>query len=260
MNLSLRSLRFNPTLVPTLAALAAVMLTGYLGHWQQERATEKRALQREFDARSRQSPVTLDAMSRDPAMRYRPALAEGEWHASGQIFVDNQVMRDVAGYHVITPLKLQGSNSYVLVNRGWIARGSTYPVPPAADVPAGRVSVNGQLSLPSGRFLELSQQSVQGSVWQNLTIERYRNATQLDVLPFVLLAADARLPLKKITERPDARADKHLEYMLTWYSLAATVIALWVVLNTKFACSDNAGAREHGISPRVSSGGKGHDS
>lgn len=233
MSFSFKSIRFKPTLVPTLAALAAVLLTGYLGQWQQERAAEKRALQLEFEARSGQPPVMLDALSRDPALRYRQASADGEWHAAGQIFVDNQVRNEVAGFHVITPLKLHGTDSYVLVNRGWIARGPSYPTPPATTVPVGRVSVTGLLTLPSTRFLELSDQSVLGAVWQNLTIDRYRVATKLDVLPFVLLAADTQPPMEKVTEHPNARASKHLEYMLTWYSLAATVIVLWVVLNAR---------------------------
>ena len=259
MSFAYQSLRFRPRLVPTLAALLVFVLTGYLGSWQQERAAEKRILQREYDARSRQSPVTLDAMTRDPALRYRQALAEGEWHGAGQIFVDNQVMHATAGYHVIAPLKLPGGNSYVLVNRGWIARGTTYPLPPDVDLPAGPVSVSGKLSLPSSRFLELSPQSVQGKVWQNLTIERYREVTHLDVLPFVLLAGDARPPLEGISERPDARADKHVEYMLTWYSLAATVLVLWVVLNTSRARPDIPAVRGHVVGAQMSSAEKGRD-
>ncbi len=259
MNFSFQTLRFSPTLLPTLAALVVVVLTGYLGHWQQERAAERRALQHEFDVRSGQSPVRLNARTRDPAMRYRQALAEGEWHAPGQIYVDNQVSHEVAGYHVITPLKLHGIDSYVLVNRGWIARGPAYPAPPVVDVPAGPVSVTGQLTIPSGRFLELSTQSMQGAVWQNLTIERYRNATQFDVLPFVLLAHDARPPLEAIAERPDARADKHVEYMLTWYSLAAMVIVLWLVLNTKLATSKLAKSMDDADGPHESSNRKGHN-
>ena len=259
MRVSFPSLSFKPTFVPTLAALMAVILTGYLGYWQQERAGEKRALQREFDARSRQSPVILDALTRDPATRYRQASAKGEWHAPGQIYVDNQVQHAVVGYHVITPLKLEGTNSYVLVNRGWIARGSSFPLPPVADVAVGRVAVTGQLSLPSSRFLELSHQSVQGSVWQNLTIERYRNVFPLDVLPFVVVVQDALPPLEKVAFRPDARSEKHVEYMLTWYSLAATVIALWVVLNTKFADSD-VDTQNRAAGPQGSAGERGNDS
>jgi surfeit locus 1 family protein len=250
MKFSFQNLRFSPTLVPTLAALAAAILTGYLGHWQQGRAAEKRALQREFDLRSELSPVRIDSRTRDPAMRYRQALAEGEWHAPRQIYIDNQVRHEVAGYHVITPLKLQGTDCYVLVNRGWIARGTTYPAPPFVDVPSGPVSVVGQLTLPSDRFLELSAESNQGAVWQNLTIERFREATGFDALPFVLLAHDAQASLEAIVDRPDARADKHVEYMLTWYSLAVTVIVLWLALNTKMAPTIVTDSMDVSVEPR----------
>ena len=229
----IRALRFNPAPVPTVAALLAVALTGYLGYWQQTRAAEKRATQVEFELRAGQSAVELDGRTRDPALRHRIAMATGEWHPAGQIYVDNQVTRRMAGFHVITPLKLRGTNTYILVNRGWIARGASYPIPPPAESESGSVTVAGQLSIPSARFLELTHQSVQGSVWQNLTIERYRTATQLDVLPFVLLARDSPPPLESVGDRPDAGTDKHVEYMLTWYSLAATVFILWVILNTR---------------------------
>ena len=87
--------------------------------------------------------------------------------------------------------------------------------------------------LPGNRFLELTQETIQGRVWQNLTIERYRVATGLDVLPLVLLAETATPPLKPVSAHADARAEKHVEYMLTWYSLAATVVVLWLTLNVK---------------------------
>ena len=232
MNNLIRTLRFSPAPVPTVAALLAVMLTGYLGHWQQTRAAEKHAIQQEFNARAAQPPVMLDSRASDPALRYRSAIAEGEWHTEGQIYIDNQVRNGIAGFHVITPLKLRGGNTNVLVNRGWIARSAAYPNPPVAPV-SGTASVSGRLSVPSPRFLELSSQSVQGEVWQNLTIERYRSALKLDVLPYVLIAKNAESPLASAVERADAGEDKHVEYMLTWYSLAATVMILWIVLNTR---------------------------
>lgn len=226
-------MRFTPSFMPTIAALLAVALTAYLGHWQQGRAAEKRAAQQETEEKNILSPVRLDARTRDAAMRHRRAIAVGEWQATGQIFIDNQVNRGIAGFHVITPLKIADTDTVVLVNRGWIARDATYPLPPSAKVNTGLVSVSGKLWVPSTRFLELSSQSVQGAVWQNLTIERYQKATHKDVLPFVLLAQDAAAPLETVTARADAGADKHVEYMLTWYSLSATVIVLWLVLNTR---------------------------
>ena len=230
----LSELRFVPAFLPSLAAFCMLALTLYLGHWQQQRAAEKRTLQAEFDNRAVATPVALGGAILDPlALRYSRAIARGDWLASGQIFLDNKFDNEAVGFHVITPLKMNGTNRYVLVNRGWVARGTGYPTPPSIQVPSGTVAVEGVLMLPGTRFLELAQVTVQGNVWQNLTIARYRATTGRDVLPLVLLAKTADAPLKPVSEHPDARAEKHVEYMLTWYSLAATIVVLWVTLNVK---------------------------
>jgi surfeit locus 1 family protein len=214
-----------------------LFLTLYLGRWQQERAAEKAALQIEFETRALAKPVMLGAPIPDPiALRYFPASARGEWQVSGQIFLDNKFDKEAVGFHVITPLKIEETNTYVLVNRGWVARGTSYPKPPSISAPSGSVLVEGALSLPSSRFLELAEDTVQGSVWQNLTVERYHRATGHQVLPLVLLVKNADAPFKAVTEHADARAEKHVEYMLTWYSLAATVAILWLTLNIKYRC------------------------
>ena len=236
MPLRFSEIRFVPTPVPTLAALGGFCLLLYLAHWQQGRAVEKRALQVEFDSRAAALPIALGAAIADPlAFRYYRARAQGEWLVSEQIFVDNKFDNETVGFHVFTPLKITATNRYLLVNRGWVARAAGYPAPPSIPVPPGLVTLEGTLVLPSTRFIELSAATVQGNVWQNLTVERYRKASGRDVLPLVLLADTAAAPLKPVAERPDARAEKHDEYMLTWYSLAATVVVLWLGLNVKFA-------------------------
>ena len=227
-------IRFTPTIVPSLAALCALCLTLYLGHWQQGRAIEKAALQVEFETRGAAQPIVLGAAISDPlASRYSRASARGEWFASGQIFLDNKFESDAVGFHVITPLKIEGTNRYLLVNRGWVARGNSYPTPPSIPVPSGLVTMDGVLMLPGTRFLELAPETIQGSVWQNLTVDRYRRESGRDVLPLVLLASNTDNLLKPVSERPDAHAEKHVEYMLTWYSLAATIVVLWVALNVR---------------------------
>jgi len=131
------------------------VLTVYLGNWQQGRAAEKRGLQAQFDVRVGEPPVLLDSRSRDMELRYRQAVAEGEWLVAKQIYVDNKVNHEVAGYHVITHAAEAGqaSGTYVLVNRGWIPRG---PILSAAllwvEVPSGHVRITGQLSVPTSRF------------------------------------------------------------------------------------------------------------
>lgn len=227
-------LDFTPRLVPTVAAVAMVALTVSLGRWQSNRAEEKSTRQALFDARLREAPLLLTGRggSADELL-FRRVRVEGRFHAPGQIFIDNRIHGGRAGYHVMTPFRIGASGAIVLVNRGWVARSAAYPAPPAVAVPEEERVVAGLAVLPPARFLELSPDTVDGSVWQNLSIERFAKLTKAPVVPVVLLASPPGEGLVAVEERPDAGIAKHREYSLTWYSLAATVAVLWVFLNLR---------------------------
>lgn len=235
--LHIKSLVFAPRLIPTLAALVAMTLTLYLGQWQQGRAAEKRNLQADYDARASMQPLSLlsatEISSKDD---FRKATALGRFDAAGQIFIDNKSEGNIVGFHVITPLRILNGDRYLMVNRGFVARTSVYPAPPVVSVPDDDIRITGMLLNANAKFLELGKAennaAISGNVWQNFTVDRYRAQTNRDVMPLVLLANPTQLGLKALSERPDARVAKHTEYMLTWYSLALTVLILWLVLNT----------------------------
>ena len=153
----------------------------------------------------------------------------------GQIFVDNRIHGGRAGFHVVTPLAIAGAGALVLVNRGWVPRSGAYPASPDVPVPAGEQVVEGLATVPPRRVLELSKETVTGNVWQNLVISRYAAQFRREVLPVVILAAPPGPGLAAVEEKPDAGIAKHREYSLTWFSLAATVAALWVGLNLRRA-------------------------
>ncbi|MDQ3027433.1 MAG: SURF1 family protein [Pseudomonadota bacterium] len=225
---------FEPRLVTTVAAVGFIALTLSLAFWQVDRAEEKSRRQALYDARLADAPVRLTGSVPSPdALLYRQVRASGEWLAEHQVFIDNQIRGARAGFHVVTPLRIEGSRDALLVNRGWIARSRDYPRPPAVAVPQGRVEVSGLATRPPSRYLELSPDTIAGSVWQNLSIERYRSHTGLTVLPIVVLMDSAPPGLSAVREKPDAGIAKHQEYALTWFALAATALVLWVALNLR---------------------------
>ncbi len=218
----------------TAAAVAFIALTLYLGRWQVDRGEEKARAQALLEARMHESPLRLTGAVRSPdALMYRRVQASGEWIGERQLFVDNQVHEGQAGFFVVTPLRLDASGDAVLVNRGWIARDASYPNAPAVAVPGGRVEVNGLATRPPARYIELSAETITGNVWQNLSIERFRERSGLPVLPVVVLQDLAAPGLVAVRETPDAGIAKHQEYALTWFSLAATALVLWISLNLR---------------------------
>lgn len=218
----------------TVAAALFIALTVALGRWQVNRGEEKAGRQALFEARMAETPLVLTGSVASPEpLMYRRVRAAGEWLADRQIFVDNQIRDARPGFHVVTPLRLEGTRDAVLVNRGWVARGKEYPLPPQVGVPAGRVELTGIATRPPARYLELGRGSVIGNVWQNLSIERYREASGLALLPVVVLADLPAPGLAAVREKPDTGIAKHHEYALTWFSLAFTALVLWVALNLR---------------------------
>jgi surfeit locus 1 family protein len=227
---------FAPGVWPTLGAALLMALTLFLGRWQVNRGDEKAGRQALLEARIRETPVALTGSVTDAQpLLFRHVRVAGEWIPEGQVFIDNRIDAGRAGFHVFTPLRLAGGKDAVLVNRGWIARGPEYPKAPAVPVVAGPVDVYGMATVPPRRVLELSAETVSGNVWQNLSIERYRERTSIPVAPIVILAEGSTAGLVPVRESPDAGEAKHREYALTWFSLAATTLALWLGLNLKRA-------------------------
>lgn len=211
-----------------------IALTVSLGRWQMHRAEEKEARQALLERRMAEPPLRLTGpVAAAEPLLFRRVHAEGEWIAERQIYLDNQIRGGRAGFAVVTPLRLGAGPAVVLVNRGWTPRGPEYPRAPRIDVPPGPATVEGLATTPPARYLELSSETVTGDVWQNLSIERYRRATGLEVLPILVLADPPAPKLAAFSERPDAGVAKHREYEFTWFSLAATVLVLWVVLNVR---------------------------
>ena len=226
---------FRPNVLPTLAALAVVALTCALGVWQVHRAAYKLGLQHAYEEAAQRPAVRLRGDEADlPALNYRRIAAAGEFEAARAIFLDNRFSNERVGFRVVVPLRLEGSGRYLLVDRGWLPRDRGYPAPPPLATPAGRVEIAGIASVPSGRFVELSKRTESGSVWQNLTIERYRERIGLDVLPIVLVQLDGPANgLVQAWDRPELGIDRHRGYAFQWFALAATIFVVWIVTNLK---------------------------
>jgi len=231
--------RFRPRLVPTLAMLVIAATTVALGNWQTRRAEEKLATQERLDRLTMGPAATLPpGPVRAADWAQRRVVVSGEFLAQGLVLVDNRLHKGAPGYHVVMPLRIDGSGMNVLVNRGWIPAGLRRDQLPRFDTPGGAVTIEGVASVPAQQPYELSRaeeaNAGSGPVRQNLVIERVAAEQRLTLQPLVILqTSTATDGLVRDWPRPDARADTNRAYALQWYVMALVAILLWIAFNVK---------------------------
>lgn len=227
--------------VPTLAALVLAAVAVSAGNWQMRRAGEKRALHALHEAADRNPPVQLSGADIDPATLVgRRIIVHGAFVPRWTVFVDNRTHKGIAGFHVLSPLRITGSDRHVLVLRGWVARDPRDRMRlPALDTPSGDVEVEGRAERDLERVLELGSSALPGPqdrLWQNADLAAFAQWSGLAMQPLLLRQTSA--PRIGQAERddglvrewpePGSGVDKHLGYAFQWYALAVLVAGLWV--------------------------------
>ena len=227
--------RFRASLWPTLAALAGVIATLALGNWQLGRGHEKAVLAQRIDTASHDAPIGLTgAQVNADDVVWRRVEASGRFEPKYAVLIDNRIVRGAVGYYVVMPLKIEGSERYVLVNRGWVAGTGSRDTLPQIATPAQPVRITGLATAPSKRYLELSTKTVEGNVWQNLTLERYRATVPIALQP-VVIQQESKLDDALVREwsAPDLGIDKHYAYAFQWFVMAAAIVIIYIACNVR---------------------------
>ena len=227
--------RFRASLWPTLAAIAGVVATLALGNWQLGRGHEKAALAQRIDTASHDAPIGLTGaeVNADDVV-WRRVEVSGRFEPKYAVLIDNRILHGTVGYHVVMPLKIDGSERYVLVNRGWVAGTGSRGTLPQIATPAQTLRIAGLATAPSKRYLELSTKTVEGNVWQNLTLERYRATVPIALQP-VVIRQDSKLDDGLVREwsAPDLGIDKHYAYAFQWFVMAAAIVIIYLACNVR---------------------------
>jgi surfeit locus 1 family protein len=225
----MRSRRFW---LATAAAGLGIAATLALGSWQLGRAHEKLALHAAIEAQKTAPALDtrgLAAIENIAKELYRPVRLRGTWAAPATVFLENRQMNGKPGFYVVTPLKLEGSDRAVAVQRGWVQRNfQDRAALPAVETPAGVVEVQGRLAPPPAKLYEFSG-AAPGPIRQNLDLAAFRAETKLALLDgSVVETGPASQGLLRDWPQADSGVDKHYGYMVQWWALSALIAILYV--------------------------------
>lgn len=227
---------------PTLAAALALAVLVALGTWQLDRLAWKEALIERVETRTRLPPVSLPPEAVWPALDpeindYTPATVTGRFAHEREVHVFHTLTSPRGpvggqGWFVMTPL-LRADGTTVIVNRGFVPLDRKDPATRAAGRPDGEVTVTGLLRRPERANWFTPENDRTRNVWFTRDARTIAAAVGLDparTFPFTLDAAAASTPpggLPQAGESMVTFTNNHLQYALTWYGLALTLVGVW---------------------------------
>ncbi len=227
----------KPPSIPSIAAFAVIALTASLGAWQLQRADEKALAQAMRDAALAAPSVRLGAAPIDAdALWDRRVELVGRFDPAGTLLLDNRTHRSVAGFHVLTPLRLDEGGRTVMVLRGWVARDVRDRTRPLAfGTPAGTVRVEGLALRVLPQPIVLGGGTDTGdpgtAVIQRFDLDAWRRTRAPDAAPVVVRQTSALDDgLAREWVQPGAGVDRHRGYAAQWFAMsAATAVGWWAL-------------------------------
>jgi surfeit locus 1 family protein len=229
------ALHFQPRLWPSLATLAALIVLVALGTWQVERLQWKEGLIAQRAAQLAAPPEVLPAHSDDwAAWDFRQVSTSGRFrHDLEQLF--GASARDgELGHHLLTPL-VRAEGSALLVDRGWVPADRAHPAVRREGQIEGPGTVTGIARYrgddTAGWFTP--DNKPENLMWFSYDLPALEQALGLPLLPVVVEADDhpnpGGLPIGGQTriELPN----NHLQYAMTWYGLALTLLGVYVAFS-----------------------------
>jgi surfeit locus 1 family protein len=224
-----------PAALMTVAGLA--ILLG-LGFWQMERKAWKETLLATIAARTSEAPVDfLNAYSatheNELGFEYMRAKVRGRYLKDKERYFYAPDANLGPGYQVFTPLEIAGTKQVVFVNRGFVTEDRKDPAKRPEGQIEGEVEVVGLMRGPGQKGTFTPDNDPKANLWfwrdyQGLFASAFSGTDLVPVAAFLDAeeAAPGGWPKGHATlvDLPN----RHLEYALTWFGLAVTLLAVFL--------------------------------
>ncbi len=227
--------RGTSVLLSTLIVLPMLAVLVGLGFWQLQRLQQKEEFIAQRAYGFSQPPVELTSRDTNlPSLAWRRVKVTGRFDYTHEFHL--WALRDGrAGYDILTPMtRTDGApGQLVMVDRGWVPMEKKDPSTRAAGDPEGAVEVNGFVRIDlDGRSAVTPDNDLAKNIWYWVDYNAMSQQLSNFVRPLVVVA-DATpnaggLPLG-ISE-PPTLPNRHLEYALTWFGLAVTLVVMFVLM------------------------------
>lgn len=230
----------------TLVVIAGVALLVRLGIWQLDRLEQRRAQNAQLVQALEAPPLELAEapLPQDlEALEDRKVVVRGQFDFEQQMALKLQNWRGRAGVHLITPLLIEGRDTAVLVDRGWIPEAEAAAANWSQFDEPETVTVNGYGALPQTLSRSSGSESSSGpqKEWYRVDVAAMEEQLPYELLPIYVLQSPEGdnttvLPFRDEPEF-DLSEGPHLGYAIQWFAFSLMLAVGYVVYVSKNAPS-----------------------
>jgi len=214
----------------TLVALSVIMaiLCARLGVWQVSRLYERRASNALIAQRLAEPPVTIAQLPRDTTvLRFRRVVFQGTYDYAHEIVLTLRTRNGSPGVNVLTPVHMAGSDTALLVNRGWVYA----PDGVHNDLSPWREGNSAQgigFAVPLGTpDAGVARSSSRPNAYRWVDLRAIAASIPYPVYPLVVVLEGDSTPSTKILPRvppPPLDEGPHLSYAIQWFAFMLIAI------------------------------------
>lgn len=232
-------------LLATLLILLLTIAFLFLGNWQLQRRSQRLAANAHILSRLELPAIEVTGELLDPdEADLRRATVRGVFDYEHEIVLRNRTWNELPGVHVLVPLRISGTDSAILVDRGWIPYDAAAPADRAAfHNAAGEVEIYGILRQSQQRRGSMSPVDPTPALdnpvdaWHRVDLPKIRQQMPYP-LQTMYLEEDVRpgeTPRIFPKPQPDIRLDEgsHLGYAIQWFAFAVVVVGGYAAYYTQ---------------------------
>lgn len=199
-----------------------------LGFWQISRLHERQRFNDELRARAETKPVDLAAVPADTGARhFRRVQIDGKYDFSHEFVITNRSRNGSPGVNIITPMRIAGNDTAVLVNRGWVYAPDAMTVDLSRWKEPDSVSDEAYVeNFPTGSGNPKSLTHANALRWMDRPTLSQAIPYPVSTYFVVLIPRGGKTPenVPPRVEVPPLDEGPHRSYAIQWFSFAAISI------------------------------------
>ena len=230
-------------------ALAVVSAAVFirLGVWQLSRREERRARNALVAARLDSIPVTVALLPKDTARaRFRRVRLDGVPDYEHELVWAARTHKGSPGVNLLTPVRLPGSDTAILLNRGWVYSGDGATVDLTKWRDRDSTFIGYVEELPSVAGTSYADRP---NVIARLSHDAVARALPYPVATvYVIVLSDSAIAADRVARlsAPPLDEGPHLSYAFQWFAFATVaLVGVGIVLRqSRLSASASAGVRD----------------